>query len=135
MVKSGQRKKRLSYILFNFIREIVTLFFSISLWLYCLIAFILILGSFLQINHHQVLLLRMVLNIEVDTIFHILHLMSWFFITSVIIFTTSISIHKYKNRKEGINDGKFLLKIYVNYASYTHGDFACLLTNTSKRKD
>ncbi len=108
MVKSGQRKKRLSYILFNFIREIVTLFFSISLWLYCLIAFILILGSFLQINHHQVLLLRMVLNIEVDTIFHILHLMSCFFVTSVIIFTTSISIHKYKNRKEGINDGKFL---------------------------
>ncbi|ELI4020421.1 intracellular adhesion protein D [Staphylococcus pseudintermedius] len=108
MVKSRQRKKRLKHSILNLIREVIIFCFSISLWLYCLIEFILIIGSLLRISAHSVLLIRTVLNIEPDSMNQIFVKMAIFIVIITMIFTTSICVHLYRNKKEGINDGKFL---------------------------
>ncbi|MEJ7542028.1 intracellular adhesion protein IcaD [Staphylococcus intermedius] len=110
MVKSRQRHKRkqLIHTLLNFIRETIILIFSLSLWFYCIIAFILIVGSLLHSTANSVLLIRSVLNIEMDSMNQMFFKMAIFIGVVTLIFITSILIHQYKNKKEGINDGKFL---------------------------
>lgn len=108
MVKSRQRKERLRHSILNFIREAIIFCFSISLWLYCLVAFVLIVGSLFHSNAHSVLLLRSVLNIEIDSMNQMFVKMAIFIGIVTVIFTTSLVVHQHKNKKEGINDGKFL---------------------------
>ncbi|WP_240507180.1 intracellular adhesion protein D [Staphylococcus cornubiensis] len=92
----------------DFIREVVIFCFSISLWIYCFIAFILIVGSLFHISAHSVLLMRTVLNIEIDSMNQMFVKMAIFIVIVTVIFITSIFVHQYRNKKEGINDGKFL---------------------------
>ncbi|EGQ3777429.1 adhesion protein [Staphylococcus pseudintermedius] len=73
-----------------------------------MIAFVLIIGSLLRISAHSVLLIQTVLNIEQDSMNQIFVKMAIFIVIVTMIFTTSIYVHLYRNKKEGINDGKFL---------------------------
>lgn len=108
MVKSRQRKYFTLKSNLNIVRESIILFISFMFWGYCSLAFIVIGGSLLNLDAYIVLLLRSILNIEIGSMTAIFNTMLLFALTSVMIFTISLIIHKYKYKKADINHGKLL---------------------------
>ena len=73
LVKSRQGKHQTVKSSLNVIREICVLLFTAMFWLYCCTAIIVIGGSLLHINVETVLMIRTVLNIEIDDINYLLN--------------------------------------------------------------
>ena len=82
----------------NVIRELIILLFSITFWIYCLIALITIGGSLLHINTNTVLLIRSVLNMEQKGMNSIFFMMGILLIIIFIFLTLSLIFQKIAER-------------------------------------
>lgn len=98
MVKPRQRQYQTLKSNLNFIRAFIILVFSFIFWSYCSISFIVIGGSLLQINSYPVLLIRTILNIELDSMHALFKIMLIFAIVSIVIFTVSLFIYHQKSK-------------------------------------
>lgn len=71
-------------------------------WLYCCTAIIVIVGSLLHINVETVLMIRTVLNIEVDDINYLFKLIAIFAIITLPLLTLSLITQKVKGSKANL---------------------------------
>lgn len=94
MDKSRQRQYPTVNSSLNIIRELIILLFSITFWVYCLTAVIVISGSLLHINTNTVLLIRSVLNIEIEGMYSIFMVMGVSVIFSFIFLTVNLISQK-----------------------------------------
>lgn len=94
MDKSRQRQYPTVNSSLNIIRELIILLFSIVFWVYCLTAVIVISGSLLHINTDTVLLIRSVLNIEIEGMYSIFMVMGVSVIFSFIFLTVNLISQK-----------------------------------------
>lgn len=99
MDKSRQRQYPTVNSSLNIIRELIVLLFSSVFWVYCLTAFIVISGSLLHINTNTVLLIRSVLNMEIDGMNSIFMVMGVSVIFSFIFLTVSLVSQKRAEQK------------------------------------
>ena len=101
MDKSGTSKRRIAHLGLNLLREGVILIFSLGFWLYCLIAFILFVGTMVRSHSPSVLLTRVTLNLEANDIEQLLRTMLLFSIIAIVIFTTCYIIQRFVCGKRG----------------------------------
>lgn len=101
MDKSGTSKQRIAHLGLNLLREGVILIFSLGFWLYCLIAFILFVGTMVRSHSPSVLLTRVTLNLEANDIEQLLRTMLLFSIIAIVIFTTCYIIQRFVCGKRG----------------------------------
>ena len=94
MDKSRQRQYPTVNSSLNIIRELIILVFSSVFWVYCLTAVIVISGSLLHINTDTVLLIRSVLNIEIEGMYSIFMVMGVSVIFSFIFLTVNLISQK-----------------------------------------
>ena len=101
MDKSGTSKRRIAHLGLNLLRESVILIFSLGFWLYCLIAFILFVGTMVRSHSPSVLLTRVTLNLEANDIEQLLRTMLLFSIIAIVIFTTCYIVQRFVCGKRG----------------------------------
>lgn len=99
MVKSRQGKHQTVKSSLNVIREVCVLLFTAMFWLYCCTAIIVIGGSLLHINVETVLMIRTVLNIEIDDINYLFKLIAIFAVITFSLLTLSLITQKLKGSK------------------------------------
>lgn len=98
MVQPRQRQYQTLKSNLNIIREFIILIFSFIFWSYCSISFIVIGGSLLKINSDPVLLIRTILNIELDSMHTLFNIMFIFILISFAVFSISCMIYRLKSK-------------------------------------
>lgn len=98
MVQPRQRQYQTLKSNLNIIRELIILIFSFIFWSYCSISFIVIGGSLLKINSDPVLLIRTILNIELDSMHTLFNIMFIFILISFAVFSISSMIYRLKSK-------------------------------------
>lgn len=101
MDKSGTSKRRIAHLGLNLLREGVILIFSLGFWLYCIIAFILFVGTMVRSHSPSVLLTRVTLNLEANDIEQLLRTMLLFSLIAIVIFTTCYIVQRFVCGKRG----------------------------------